>query len=79
MQLQTTNTGTNRSPADDVLKDREAAEYTGCSVSTLAKRRMTGDGPRFIKIGRSIRYRRGDLDAWLASHMRNSTTEYSRG
>lgn len=48
-----------------------AANYTGRSESSLAKLRMTHNrekGPRFIKQGGVVLYRRVDLDAWLESH-----------
>jgi excisionase family DNA binding protein len=48
------------------LTPREAAEYLHCSITTLAKLRMTGkSGPRFVRLGRAVRYRRADLDAWM--------------
>jgi hypothetical protein len=39
-----------------LLTAREAARILKVSVSWLAKARMRGDGPPFIRIGRSIRY-----------------------
>jgi Helix-turn-helix domain len=39
-----------------LLTPKEAAELLKVSVSWLAKARIRGDGPPFIKIGRSIRY-----------------------
>jgi hypothetical protein len=45
------------------------------SVSWLAKSRMRGDGPPFIKIGRSIRYSKEGLIQWLKSQQRLSTCE----
>lgn len=58
------------------LSENEAAAYIGMSRSFLAQSRM--DGPRqgrtpappFIKIGRSVRYIREDLDRWLDSFSR---------
>ncbi|WP_206054868.1 helix-turn-helix transcriptional regulator [Nitrosococcus wardiae] len=53
------------------LSDREAAVYIGMSVAFLRQDRLNGHregrtpGPRWIKIGRSVRYLREDLDAWL--------------
>lgn len=53
------------------LTELEAAKYIGMSRSFLAQGRMHGTrlnrtpGPRFIKIGRSVRYLREDLDLWL--------------
>jgi predicted DNA-binding transcriptional regulator AlpA len=52
--------------------EEEAALYTSTSVSYLRKGRegtLPDDSvptPPFIKIGRSVRYLREDLDAWLA-------------
>jgi excisionase family DNA binding protein len=57
------------------FKPSEAAEYLRSSESTLAKKRLNGDGPPFVRIGRAIRYRRSDLDAWMAASIRTSTSE----
>ncbi len=57
------------------LRTREAARYVGLAKSTLEKRRITGDGPPFLKIGRSVRYDTDDLDLWLGAQKRNSTSE----
>jgi predicted DNA-binding transcriptional regulator AlpA len=45
------------------------------SVSWLAKARMRGDGPSYVKLGRSVRYRESDLLQWLKSRARLSTSE----
>lgn len=51
----------------DLLTRKEAAEYLECSPQTLATWAITGryDLP-FLKIGRKVRYRRADLDRFLA-------------
>lgn len=49
----------------------EASQYIGMSRSFLRQSRMEANresqtpAPRFIKIGRSIRYLKEDLDNWL--------------
>ena len=49
-----------------VLRTEEAAAYVGLSASTLEKKRLSGTGPRFVKLGgRAIGYDRADLDTWL--------------
>lgn len=53
----------------------EAAEYCRLSVPTLERFRLHGDGPVYLKIGRAVRYRDEDLDAWLASRLTRSTSE----
>lgn len=58
------------------MRVAEAARYLGLAPSTLAKLRVRGDGPRYAKAGqRIVVYDRADLDAWLASRLRRSTTE----
>jgi excisionase family DNA binding protein len=52
----------------------EAADYLRSSTSTLAKLRLLGQAPAFVRIGRAVRYRQSDLDAW----MDGSTTLHSR-
>ena len=59
----------------DLLSAKEAATFLKVSVLWLAKARMTGDGPPYIRIGRSIRYSVPALLAWLKSRQRLSTSE----
>lgn len=57
-----------RLPDDDELLTTEIlAEETHTPRSRWDKARLTGDGPRFIKLGHLVRYRRGDVRAWLAA------------
>ena len=59
-----------------VLRAPEAATYTGLSESTLAKRRLHGLPPQYLRLGgRAIGYAIDDLDAWLESCRRKSTSE----
>jgi excisionase family DNA binding protein len=53
--------------SETYLKPREAAEYLRSSTSTLAKARMYKRGPNFVRIGRAVRYRQSDLDAWMSA------------
>ena len=44
----------------------EAAELLRFSKSMLAKFRIYGGGPAFLRLGkRTIRYRQSDLDCWM--------------
>jgi len=56
---------------------KEAATYLGLSASTLAKKRMTGDGPPYFKLGRKVLYDTKILDGWLDSRICTSTSESS--
>jgi len=58
-----------------LLMVSEAADILRLSQSWLAKSRMRGDGPPFVKIGRAIRYRESSLVQWLKSNQRQSTSE----
>jgi hypothetical protein len=46
------------SPAapEEMLTPKEFAKVAKVSVSLLAKARKRGDGPPFIRVGRSVRY-----------------------
>ena len=59
----------------NLLSPKEAARLLKVSVSWLAKARMRGDGPPYIRIGRSIRYSEAALLQWLKSRQRLSTSE----
>ena len=61
----------------NLLAVKEAALVLGLAVSTLNKHRVYGTGPRFVKLGRSVRYRPADLDAWIDANRRASTSEES--
>ena len=54
---------------------RDAANFLRLSLSWLAKARMRGDGPPYVKLGRAIRYREGALVQWMKSRPRLSTSE----
>lgn len=57
-----------------MLRTEDAANYTGLSASTLTKLRLHGGGPEYIKLGKSVVYDPVDLDAWLSSKRRRSTS-----
>lgn len=57
------------------LNTAQAAFYIGLSRRTLEKMRLTGDGPRFRKHGRYVRYHINDLDAWSEGERRSSTSD----
>lgn len=58
-----------------ILRPPQAAAYTGLAVSTLAKRRLRGERPTFVKLSkRAVGYHVDELDAWLAESRRASTS-----
>jgi Helix-turn-helix domain len=52
-----------------------AANYCGSSASTFEKLRLSGGGPLYAKIGRRVVYDPADLDSWLLSLRRRSTSD----
>ncbi len=48
------------------MDTREAAALLGLSPSTLARYRITGEGPWYCKLGGCVRYRGNDVEAWAA-------------
>jgi excisionase family DNA binding protein len=58
-----------------LLTQRDAALYLHLSERTLERMRVAGTGPRFVRIGKSIRYRQQDLDAFVARRVVASTCQ----
>jgi hypothetical protein len=54
----------------------EASQYLNVSQSMLAKRRLSGDGPRYSKLGKRGVYEVADLDQWITASRHLSTSEY---
>ncbi|RUO52370.1 DNA-binding protein [Pseudidiomarina homiensis] len=59
--------------------ESEASQYICMSRSFLRQARMNGPlakrtpGPRYIRVGRAIRYLVDDLDAWLEQHCKHQS------
>ena len=63
-----------------VLRAPEASAYIGLSESTLAKRRLYGLPPEYLSLGgRSVGYAIDQLDAWLETCRRQSTSQSVEG
>jgi predicted DNA-binding transcriptional regulator AlpA len=61
---------------DPLLSDRDVERITGRARSTLQKDRVIGTGIPFVRIGRLVRYRQSDVNAFLAALPRlRSTSE----
>ncbi|WP_082653933.1 helix-turn-helix transcriptional regulator [Bradyrhizobium pachyrhizi] len=59
----------------NLLSSRAAAPLLGLSPRTLERYRCTGDGPAYVKAGRRVLYRPADLEAWITTRLRHSTSE----
>ena len=58
-----------------LLTQREAADILRLSQRTLERWRVSGTGPRFVRLNHSIRYRHEDLAAHVAARVVSSTSE----
>lgn len=59
---------------DDLLDETALCEWVGTTPAWARKNRLLGRGPKFIKLGHLVRYRRGDVQAWLDENTFVSTT-----
>jgi predicted DNA-binding transcriptional regulator AlpA len=50
-----------------LLNEFAVAETLGISVATVRRWRLLRQGPKFIKIGASVRYKQDDVAHWLES------------
>ena len=56
-----------------LLDEKQAADHLTVSPGTLSVWRSTGRyALPFVKVGRTVRYRLTDLDAWLDARARNT-------
>jgi predicted DNA-binding transcriptional regulator AlpA len=56
----------------DLIDESALAARLGVSRSTLQSWRYSGRGPRFVKLGRMVRYRVADIDAYLSANTHGS-------
>lgn len=61
-------------PMSRRMHRKQAAGYIGTSLSWLDKSRLRGDGPAFLQVGGRVIYDIQDLDAFLVSCRRQSTS-----
>ncbi len=61
---------------ETLLTTQQAAWLLGVSHKTLERMRVEGRGPRFVKVGRCVRYRQRDLLTWIANNTHQSTSEF---
>lgn len=70
--------GASQKPVPMIVRliiPNEAAAILRVSLSWLAKARMRGDGPAYVRVGRSVRYTEASLQQWMKARQRLSTSE----
>lgn len=58
-----------------LVKPADVAKRPSIGVNTLAKWRLSGSGPAYVKVGARVMYEEAAVDAWLASRVRRSTSD----
>ena len=58
---------------EEAIDTKAASKLTGVPVQTLETWRSRGGGPKFLKLGRVVRYRRRALYEWMAARERRHT------
>jgi predicted DNA-binding transcriptional regulator AlpA len=74
MIMETQQTNESLSNGSELLDEAKLASRLDVSRATLQSWRYAGKGPRYIKIGRLIRYRSADVDAYLRAQTRGALT-----
>ena len=57
------------------LRTPDAARLDGLSIRTLEKHRIYGTGPRYSKLGGRVVYAVDDLQSWVQSAAKASTSD----
>ena len=58
-----------------LMREGEAARFLDLSVRTLQKWRWNGRGPKFLRLNGAVRYDRADLETFISSGRRTSTSD----
>ena len=56
---------TSSASMESLMTTEQLAEFLKVPLATLYQWRHKGTGPKGIKVGKHVRYRRGDVEAWL--------------
>ena len=62
-----------------LLTTAEAAAFLALKKNTLEIWRVQGSGPAFIKLGGAVRYKASDLENFIASRTKASTSQEVKG
>ena len=59
----------------ELLNAKHTAKHMCITEGTLAKWRLTGEGPKFVRVGRRIAYDPKDVAEWLDARRVSSTSQ----
>lgn len=60
----------------NLISEKELATLLGCSTHKLQRDRRVGSPIPYIKVGRSVKYRLSDVQAYLEKQCFVSTSQY---
>ncbi len=63
--------------AEDLLTQKQVAQRWALSERTLERWRCTGEGPVYVKLGCSVRYRIADIEAFEQAGIQNQPKNYN--
>jgi excisionase family DNA binding protein len=58
--------------AEPMLTVTQLADELGVPVQTIYTWNSRGTGPKYVKVGRHVRFRRSDVDAWTRANERGN-------
>ena len=61
-----------------LMTEAQASIMTGFKMATLRKRRWQGKPPRFLKVGSKVLYDANDVEGFMDSCVRESTSQKGR-
>ena len=56
---------TSSTSIETLMTTEQLAEFLQVPLATLYQWRHKGTGPKGMKVGKHVRYRRADVEAWL--------------
>lgn len=65
-------------PNESLYGQTVIADVIDCSEAKLERDRWAGTGIPFIKIGRKVKYRKGDVLDWLSRHKPQQSTSETK-
>jgi excisionase family DNA binding protein len=78
-QLERRSAASDARASVELMTVQDVARYLGVPVGTLRNWRVTGDGPPAARIGRHVRYRRADVESWVAERVRLDVAQRRNG
>lgn len=73
--MSTQSRASNPAELEELLDERQVANLICHSVRTIQKWRVSGKGPHFFKLGRSVRYSRSEVMSWVMERRRAHTSQ----